>query len=74
MGNPRVLASDEHWGALLWHCVDGGGYTGCPPPPRDAEARGDEAAAVLASLLVNVAPPPPPPPAPHRPLPVLLAT
>lgn len=38
VGNPAVLARDEHWGKLLWFIVDGGGYTGPPLPERDPEA------------------------------------
>ncbi len=60
VGNPRVLAADEHWGALLWYCVDGGGYTGCALPPRDPAARAQDAAAILDSIFdgkLEVAPP-----------------
>jgi len=34
IGNPAVLADDDHWGRLLWHCVDNGAYRGCDLPPR----------------------------------------
>jgi helicase MOV-10 len=30
IGNPRVLASDEHWAALLHSCIARGAYTGVP--------------------------------------------
>ena len=40
IGNPRVLQTDAHWGALLRHCVKHGGYTGAPlhdEPGQDVE-------------------------------------
>jgi helicase MOV-10 len=29
VGNPKVLSTDEHWGALIRHCQQNGSYTGC---------------------------------------------
>jgi hypothetical protein len=52
VGNPRVLAADEHWGELLWHCADHGAYTGCPLPPRDPAAQEAEADVLLEQLQV----------------------
>ena len=53
VGNPRVLAADEHWGELLWHCADHGAYTGCPLPPRDPGAQEAQADAILEQLQVQ---------------------
>ncbi len=53
VGNPRVLAADEHWGELLWHCADHGAYTGCPLPPRDPGAQEVQADAILEQLQVQ---------------------
>lgn len=32
IGNPHLLAHDEHWGPFLRHCVQRGSYTGCDLP------------------------------------------
>ena len=32
IGNPHLLAHDEHWGPFLKHCVQRGSYTGCDLP------------------------------------------
>jgi len=32
IGNPNALNFDQHWGGLLWHCVDNECYTGCELP------------------------------------------
>lgn len=40
IGNPKVLASDPHWAALLQSCVARGAYTGDVQPPQSVNAGG----------------------------------
>ncbi|GFR64003.1 RNA helicase Mov10l1, partial [Elysia marginata] len=47
LGNPHVLAQDSYWQALIRHCRDHGGYTGCDLPDfskfqEDEDAAGFE--------------------------------
>jgi len=43
VGNPTILASDAHWGALLRSCVSKGAYKGVDLPPHFmGEDEGDE--------------------------------
>ena len=42
VGNPRVLAGDRCWGALLRHCVRRGGYTGAELPLGFSVDDGDD--------------------------------
>ena len=37
VGNPRVLASDVHWRALLDSCVQRGAYRGIPVRSLDSD-------------------------------------
>ena len=39
VGNPRVLASDQHWGELLSRCIHNGAYTGIALPDAAVQVR-----------------------------------
>ena len=65
VGNPYILTSDPHWGALLQLCMEKGAYVGCPPPSAESgSGRGsgnpgggggsvEELAEVLGNLLLE---------------------
>ena len=40
VGNPHVLALDEHWRALIKYCVDHHAYRGEPPPSLEGDGGG----------------------------------
>jgi helicase MOV-10 len=41
IGNPRVLAQDGDWNALLEFCIQGGGYTGCDYTLKQEDSKDD---------------------------------
>lgn len=45
VGNPLLMAKDEHWGSLLKMCVERGGYEGTPLPEDLFEREAEDSAA-----------------------------
>ena len=45
VGNPLLMAKDEHWGSLLKMCVERGGYEGTPLPEDLFEREAEDGAA-----------------------------
>ncbi|XP_022081029.1 RNA helicase Mov10l1-like [Acanthaster planci] len=42
VGNPHLLAKDQHWRALIRYCLECGAYTGCQPPALPPEEDDNE--------------------------------
>ena len=51
VGNPLLMAKDEHWGSLLKMCVERGGYEGSPLPEDLFEREAEDSAAAEEGVV-----------------------